>query len=74
MMEAVRTSKTSVNIYLTTWQYIPEDSKLCKPTCLWQTPPLSILEMEASMESTTALKMTMVRRDDAQVEVGYVQW
>jgi hypothetical protein len=28
MMEAVRTSATLVNIYLTTWQYIPEDSKL----------------------------------------------
>jgi hypothetical protein len=28
MMEAVRTSETSVNIYLTTQQYIPEDSKL----------------------------------------------
>jgi hypothetical protein len=28
MMEAVRTSETSVNIYVTTWQYIPEDSKL----------------------------------------------
>jgi hypothetical protein len=27
-METVRTSETSVNIYLTTWQYIPEDSKL----------------------------------------------
>jgi hypothetical protein len=25
MMEAVRTSETSVNIYLTTQQYIPED-------------------------------------------------
>jgi hypothetical protein len=28
MMEAVRTSETSVNIYLTTRQYIPEDSRL----------------------------------------------
>jgi hypothetical protein len=28
MMEAVRISETSVNIYLTTRQYIPEDSKL----------------------------------------------
>jgi hypothetical protein len=28
MTEAVRTSETLVNIYLTTWQYIPEDSKL----------------------------------------------
>jgi hypothetical protein len=28
MMEAVRTSETSVNTYLTTRQYIPEDSKL----------------------------------------------
>jgi hypothetical protein len=28
MMEAVRTSETSVNIYLTTRQYIPEYSKL----------------------------------------------
>jgi hypothetical protein len=27
IMEAVRTSETSVNIYLTTRQYIPEDSK-----------------------------------------------
>jgi hypothetical protein len=24
MMEAVYTTETSVNIYLTTWQYIPE--------------------------------------------------
>jgi hypothetical protein len=28
MMEALNTSETSVNIYLTTWQCIPEDSKL----------------------------------------------
>jgi hypothetical protein len=28
MMEAVRASETLVNIFLTTWQYIPEDSKL----------------------------------------------
>jgi hypothetical protein len=28
MMEAVRTSETSVNIYLTTRQYIREDSEL----------------------------------------------
>jgi hypothetical protein len=28
IMEAARTSETSVNIYLTTWQYIPEDSEL----------------------------------------------
>jgi hypothetical protein len=27
MMEAVRTCETSVNIYLTSRQYIPEDSK-----------------------------------------------
>jgi hypothetical protein len=27
MMEAARTSETSVNICLTTWQYIPEDSE-----------------------------------------------
>jgi hypothetical protein len=32
MMEAVRTSETSV-IYLTTWQYIPEDSKLHTHHC-----------------------------------------
>jgi hypothetical protein len=28
MMEAARTSETSVNIDLRTWQYIPEDSEL----------------------------------------------
>jgi hypothetical protein len=28
MMEAGRTSETSVDIYLATWQYIPEDSEL----------------------------------------------
>jgi hypothetical protein len=28
MMEAVRTSETSVNLSLTIWRYIPEDSKL----------------------------------------------
>jgi hypothetical protein len=28
MMEAIRTSETSVNIQLRTWQYIPEDSEL----------------------------------------------
>jgi hypothetical protein len=27
MMEAVRTSESSVNINVTTWGYIPEDSK-----------------------------------------------
>jgi hypothetical protein len=26
VMEAVRTSETSVNIYVTTWKYIPEGS------------------------------------------------
>jgi len=34
MMEAVRTSETSVNIYLTTRQYIPEDSKLVSTSYL----------------------------------------
>jgi hypothetical protein len=33
MMEAVHTSETSVNIYLTTWQYIPQDSKLHTHHC-----------------------------------------
>jgi hypothetical protein len=28
MMEAARTSETSVNIQLRTWRYIPEDSEL----------------------------------------------
>jgi hypothetical protein len=28
IMEAARTSETSVDIDLTTWQYIPEDSQL----------------------------------------------
>jgi hypothetical protein len=28
MMEAVRTSETSVSFNMTTWRYIPEDSKL----------------------------------------------
>jgi hypothetical protein len=28
MMEAARTSETSANIQLRTWQYIPEDSEL----------------------------------------------
>jgi hypothetical protein len=28
VMEAVRTTEKSVNIYLTTWQYILEDSKI----------------------------------------------
>jgi hypothetical protein len=28
MMEAARTSRTSINIQLRTWQYIPEDSEL----------------------------------------------
>jgi hypothetical protein len=28
MMEAARTSETSVDIGMTTWQYIPEDSEL----------------------------------------------
>jgi hypothetical protein len=28
MIEAARTSETSVDICLTTWQYIPEDSEL----------------------------------------------
>jgi hypothetical protein len=28
MMEAVQTPETSVNINVTTWRYIPEDSKL----------------------------------------------
>jgi hypothetical protein len=39
MKEAVRTSETSVNIYLTTWQYIPEDSEE-----LYQQPIVYLLE------------------------------
>jgi hypothetical protein len=31
MMEAVRTSETLVNFNVTTWRYIPEDSKLQQP-------------------------------------------
>jgi hypothetical protein len=34
LMEEVRTSETSVNIYLTTHQYIIEDSKLHKDSFL----------------------------------------
>jgi hypothetical protein len=34
MMEVARTCETSVDIYLTTWQYIPEDSELCNLICL----------------------------------------
>jgi hypothetical protein len=34
MTEAVCTSETSVNIYLTTWQYVPEDFKLQNKTWL----------------------------------------
>jgi hypothetical protein len=34
MMEAVGTSETKANIYLTTWLYIPEDSKLWFSTYL----------------------------------------
>jgi hypothetical protein len=33
VMEALCTSKTLVKIYLTTWQYIPEDSKLHTHCC-----------------------------------------
>jgi hypothetical protein len=33
MMEAVRASETSVNIFFTTQQYIPEDSKLQDLIC-----------------------------------------
>jgi hypothetical protein len=36
-MEAVRTSETSVNFNVTTWHYIPEDSKLRKRPCLIHT-------------------------------------
>jgi hypothetical protein len=38
LMEAVRTSETSVNIYLTTRQYISEDSKLLI-IVVWQLNP-----------------------------------
>jgi hypothetical protein len=31
MVEEARTSETSVDIVLTTWQYIPEDSELHAP-------------------------------------------
>jgi hypothetical protein len=39
MKEAVRTSETSANIYLTTWQYIPEDSEQ-----LYQQPIVYLLK------------------------------
>jgi hypothetical protein len=42
-MEAVCTSETSVNIYLTTRQYIPEDSKLHKIHCCTNYRKLSLL-------------------------------
>jgi hypothetical protein len=32
-MEAARTSETSVDIQLRTWQYIPEDSELHTRSC-----------------------------------------
>jgi hypothetical protein len=32
-MEAARTSKTSIDIQLRTWQYIPEDSELHTRRC-----------------------------------------
>jgi hypothetical protein len=40
MMEAVHTSETSVNFNVTTWCYIPEDSKL--HTCHREIPALKI--------------------------------
>jgi hypothetical protein len=33
MMEAARTSETSVDIQLRTWQYIPEDCELLSTHC-----------------------------------------
>jgi len=32
IMEAVRTSETSVHFNVTAWRYIPEDSTSCSPT------------------------------------------
>jgi hypothetical protein len=40
MMEAVRTSETSINIHLTTRQYIPEDSKTSCSFLLTNSCPL----------------------------------
>jgi hypothetical protein len=35
MMEEVRTSEMSVNFSVTTWRYMPEDSKLNSKRSLW---------------------------------------
>jgi hypothetical protein len=35
MIAAAGTSETSVDIYLTTWQYIPQDSELHSSCVLW---------------------------------------
>jgi hypothetical protein len=62
MMEAARTSETSVDIELRTWQYIPKDSELHTPlgyvrfqvlmagsikmTVSWVTAPSNVVEID----------------------------
>jgi hypothetical protein len=58
MMAAVRTSETSVNFYLTTWQYSPEDSKL-----------IDVSEVStASIIRLIALMMEAVRTSETSVD------
>jgi hypothetical protein len=45
MMEAVRTSETSVNFNVTTWRYIPEDSKLPTEARLYTCKTIDILHV-----------------------------
>jgi hypothetical protein len=53
MMEAVRTSETSANFNVTTWRYIPEDSKLNIRCCEnLKSYPCRMFQGCASLEGT----------------------
>jgi hypothetical protein len=48
MTEAVSTSETSVNIYLTTRQYIAEDSKQAQKMKIYTHLPADVAQLEIS--------------------------
>jgi hypothetical protein len=64
MLEAVRTCETPVNIYLTAWQYSPEDSKLIDVSEVSTASIIRLitLMMEAVHTSETSVNIYLTTR------------
>jgi hypothetical protein len=70
MMDAVRISETSVNIYFTTRQYIPEGSKLHRTSCVVQRSVQSYSSLHRSKGMHKTINTIRRKRCGWYVPVG----